>query len=500
MTAKYILALDQGTTSSRAILFDHAGRVVRRRSQEFPQLYPQPGWVEHNSEDIWSSQVNVAVQVLQDQRLTLDDIAAVGIANQRETTIVWDRATGVPIANAIVWQDRRTAGDCDALKRAGWEAKIRAKTGLVLDAYFSGTKLKWLLDHVPGARDRAERGDLLFGTVDTFLLWRLSGGKAHVTDYSNAGRTLLFNIHTLDWDDELLHLLDIPRALLPTVRPSSEVYAQVEPGLLGAGTALLAGMAGDQQAATFGQACFDIGQVKNTYGTGCFLLMNTGEAPVESKNHLLTTIGWGLNGKVTYCLEGSVFVAGAAIQYLRDSLRILATAAESEALATSVASSGGVYFVPAFVGLGAPYWDQYARGALLGLTRGSGRAEITRAALESVAYQTRDLLDAMTADSGTPLSDLRVDGGMVANDFLMQFQADILGLPVERPQVAETTALGAASLAGLAVGFWNSPAEIQANWSFDRRFTPAMPESEREKSYAGWKRAVARAQAWEQPE
>jgi len=500
MAAKYILALDQGTTSSRAILFDHAGRVVRRRSQEFPQLYPQPGWVEHNSEDIWSSQVNVAVQVLQDQRLTLDDIAAVGIANQRETTIVWDRATGAPIANAIVWQDRRTAGDCDALKRAGWEAKIRAKTGLVLDAYFSGTKLKWLLDHVPGARDRAERGDLLFGTVDTFLLWRLSGGKAHVTDYSNAGRTLLFNIHTLDWDDELLHLLDIPRALLPTVRPSSEVYAQVEPGLLGAGTALLAGMAGDQQAATFGQACFDIGQVKNTYGTGCFLLMNTGEAPVESKNHLLTTIGWGLNGKVTYCLEGSVFVAGAAIQYLRDSLRILATAAESEALATSVASSGGVYFVPAFVGLGAPYWDQYARGALLGLTRGSGRAEITRAALESVAYQTRDLLDAMTADSGTPLSDLRVDGGMVANDFLMQFQADILGLPVERPQVAETTALGAASLAGLAVGFWNSPAELRDNWALDRRFKPAMPESEREKSYAGWKRAVARAQAWEQPE
>jgi len=500
MTPQYILALDQGTTSSRAILFDHAGRVVRQCSQEFPQIYPRPGWVEHNAEDLWSSQVNVAVQVLQDQGLTLNDVAAVGLANQRETTVVWDRVTGVPLANAIVWQDRRTAGDCDALRRAGWEGKIRAKTGLVLDAYFSGTKLKWLLDHVPGTRDRAERGDLLFGTVDTFLLWRLSGGAAHTTDYSNASRTLLFNIHTLDWDDELLSLLDIPRALLPAVRPSSEVYGEVKPGLLGAGTAPLAGMVGDQQAATFGQACFQPGQVKNTYGTGCFLLMNTGESPVESQNHLLTTIGWGLNGKVTYCLEGSIFVAGAAIQYLRDSLRILDTAAESEALATSVQSSGGVYFVPAFVGLGAPYWDPYARGALLGLTRGSGRAEIARAALEAVAYQTRDLLDAMAADSGTPLSDLRVDGGMVANDFLMQFQADILGAPVERPQVAETTALGAASLAGLAVGFWKDTSEIRSNWTLDRRFEPVMADADRDRSYAGWKRAVARAQAWEQPE
>jgi len=500
MAAKYILALDQGTTSSRAILFGHAGRVVRQCSREFPQIYPKPGWVEHDPEELWSSQINVAVQVLQDQGLTLDDIAAVGIANQRETTIVWDRATGVPLANAIVWQDRRTAGDCDALKRAGWEDKIRAKTGLVLDAYFSGTKLRWLLDHVPGARERAERGDLLFGTVDTFLLWRLSGGTAHVTDYSNASRTLLFNIHTLDWDDELLQLFDIPRALLPAVRPSSEVYAQIKPGLLGAGTAPLAGMAGDQQAATFGQACFQVGQVKNTYGTGCFLLMNTGETPVVSRHHLLTTIGWGLNGKVTYCLEGSVFVAGAAIQYLRDSLGILATAAESEALAASVQSTGGVYFVPAFVGLGAPYWDPYARGALLGLTRGSGRAEIARAALEAVAYQTRDLLDAMTADSGTPLSDLRVDGGMVANDFLMQFQSDILGAPVERPQVSETTALGAAGLAGLAVGFWKGTDDIKSNWALDRRFTPTLGAAEREHSYAGWQRAVARAQAWEKPE
>ena len=500
MPPRYILALDQGTTSSRAILFDHAGRVVHKRAQEFPQIYPRPGWVEHNAEDIWSSQVNVAVQVLQDQGVTLDDVAAVGIANQRETTVVWDRATGVPIANAIVWQDRRTAGDCDALAGAGWGPKVRAKTGLVLDAYFSGTKLKWLLDHVPGARRRAEDGDLLFGTIDTFLLWRLSGGAVHATDYSNASRTLLFNIHTLGWDDELLGLLDIPRALLPAVRPSSAVYTQVKPGLLGAGgTAPIAGMAGDQQAATFGQACFDVGQVKNTYGTGCFLLMNTGETPVESRHNLLTTIGWGLNDKVTYCLEGSVFVAGAAIQYLRDGLRIIDTAAESEALAASVASTGGVYFVPAFVGLGAPYWDQYARGALLGLTRGSGRAEIARAALEAVAYQTRDLLTAMRSDSGTPLSDLRVDGGMVVNDFLMQFQADILDAPVERPRIAETTALGAASLAGLAVGFWKDKAELRANWTLDRRFEPTMGADEREKSYAGWQRAVARAQAWEQP-
>ena len=500
MAAKYILALDQGTTSSRAILFDHAGRAVRRRSQEFPQIYPRPGWVEHDPEDLWSSLVNVAAQVLQDQGVTLDDIAAVGLANQRETTILWDRATGVPAANAIVWQDRRTAGDCDALRWAGWEAKIRAKTGLVLDAYFSGTKLKWLLDHVPGARDRAARGDLLFGTVDTFLLWRLSGGAAHVTDYSNASRTLLFNIHTREWDAELLDLLDIPRALLPAVRSSSEVYAGVKPGLLGAGSAPLAGVAGDQQAATFGQACFQPGQIKNTYGTGCFLLMNTGETPRESRHNLLTTIGWGLNGKVTYCLEGSVFAAGAAIQYLRDSLGIIATAAESEALARSVESTGGVYFVPAFVGLGAPYWDPHARGALLGLTRGSGRAEIARAALEAVAYQTRDLLQAMTADSGVPLGGLRVDGGMVANDFLMQFQADILGVPIERPQVAETTALGAASLAGLAVGFWGSAEDIRSNWSLDRRFEPAMGEAERERLYTGWKRAVARSQAWATPE
>ena len=502
MADQYILALDQGTTSSRAILFDRQGRAVCRRSQEFPQIYPQPGWVEHNAEDIWSSQVNVATQVLQAQRLSLDDIAAVGITNQRETTVLWDRHTGAPLANAIVWQDRRTAGRCDELRRDGWAETIRRKTGLVLDAYFSGTKLQWLLDHVPGAREKAARGDLLFGTIDTFLLWRLTGRRVHVTDYSNASRTLLFNIHDLAWDEEILAALDIPRALLPDVRPSSEVYGETQDGLFGlfglAGRVPVAGMVGDQQAATFGQTCLSVGQAKNTYGTGCFLLMNTGETPVESRNSLLTTIGWGLNGQVTYCLEGAVFIAGAAIQYLRDSLRIIAEASESEALARSIPDSGGVYFVPAFVGLGAPYWDPYARGALLGLTRGSGRAEITRAALEAVAYQSRDLLEVLAADSGAALPSLRVDGGMVANDFLMQFQADILGLPVERPQVAETTALGAAYLAGLAVGFWRDLDAIQKNWVLDRRFEPQMGQAERDRLYAGWKRAVERARAWEQ--
>ena len=501
MTDNYILALDQGTTSSRAILFDHDGHRLAHRSQEFPQIYPQPGWVEHNAEDIWSSQINVATQVLQDKRIGLDQIAGIGITNQRETTILWDRHTGAPIANAIVWQDRRTAGRCDELRQAGRAETIRRKTGLVLDAYFSATKIQWLLDNVPGAREKAERGDLLFGTVDSFLIWRMTGHSVHITDYSNASRTMLFNIHTLQWDDELLQLFDIPRTLLPEVRASSEVYGQTIDGLFGqSDSACIAGAAGDQQAATFGQACFEMGQVKNTYGTGCFLLMNTGPVPVESRNHLLTTIGWKVGGEVTYCLEGSVFIGGAVIQYLRDSLRVITDAAESEGIATSVADSGGVYFVPAFVGLGAPYWDPYARGALLGLTRGSGRAEIVRAALESVAYQSRDLLEAMTADSGKPLRDLRVDGGMVANNFLMQFQADILGLPVERPQVIETTALGAAYLAGLAVGYWDSPADIQSNWALDRRFEPAMGETAREKAYSDWKRAVLRAQAWAEPE
>jgi len=499
MADKYILALDQGTTSSRAIIFDHSGHIVTQTNQEFEQIYPKPGWVEHNPEDIWSSQINVARKVLQDKNLTAADIAAIGITNQRETTVVWDKSTGRPIHNAIVWQDRRTAGFCDELKAKGWSDKIRDKTGLVIDAYFSGTKVKWLLDNVEGARDRAAAGELLFGNIDTFLIWRLTGGQVHVTDYSNASRTMLFNIKSLQWDEEILSEFNIPLGMLPRPMPSSQVYGNAKADLFG-GEIPIAGDAGDQQAATFGQACFEPGMAKNTYGTGCFMLMNTGENPVPSKNNLLTTIGWGLNGKVTYCLEGSVFISGAAVQYLRDSLKIIDSAAESEALATSVKDSGGVYVVPAFVGLGAPYWDQYARGAILGLTRGSGRAEITRATLESVAYQTRDVIEAMEADSGVSLKELRVDGGMVNNNFLMQFQADTLGVPVERPVVAETTALGAAYLAGLAVGYWESTDDIRQNWALDRRFEPDMDEGSRDKMYKGWKKAVQRALAWEDTE
>jgi glycerol kinase len=496
---KYILALDQGTTSSRAIIFDHRGQVVAQRNQEFEQLYPRPGWVEHNPEDIWSSQLAVARQVMRDRNLAAGDFAAIGITNQRETTVIWDRATGRPIHNAIVWQDRRTAGFCDDLRRRGWTDRIREKTGLVIDAYFSGTKVKWLLDNVAGARERAGRGELLFGTVDTFLIWRLTNGQVHVTDYSNASRTMLFNIHDLTWDEEILAEFNIPSAILPQARPSSEVYGHSVAAHLG-GSIPIAGDAGDQQAATFGQACYEPGMAKNTYGTGCFMLMNTGATAVPSKHNLLTTIGWSLGGKVSYCLEGAVFITGAAVQYLRDSLKILDNAAESETLATSINDSGGVYVVPAFVGLGAPYWDQYARGAILGLTRGSGRAEVVRATLEAVAYQTRDLLEAMVADSGVPLSELRVDGGMVANNFLMQFQADILGVPVERPRVAETTALGAAYLAGLAVGYWESEDDIKHNWALDRRFEPSMDEAHREKLYKGWKKAVERARHWEETE
>ena len=493
---KYILALDQGTTSSRAIIFDHSGQILAQTNQEFEQIYPKPGWVEHNPEDIWSSQINVAKKVMQETHLQASDFAALGITNQRETTVVWDRTTGRPIHNAIVWQDRRTAGYCDELKAGGWTDKIRDKTGLVIDAYFSGTKLKWLLDNVDGAREKANSGDLLFGNIDTFLIWRLTGGKVHVTDYSNASRTMLFNIRDLIWDEEILKEFNIPLAMLPKPMPSSHVYGNTDAGILG-GEIPIAGDAGDQQAATFGQACFEPGMAKNTYGTGCFMLMNTGEKPVPSKNNLLTTIGWGLNGKVTYCLEGAVFITGAAVQYLRDSLHIIDNASETEALAMSVESSGGVYVVPAFVGLGAPYWDQYARGAILGLTRGSGRAEITRATLESVAYQSREVLDAMVADSGVDLKELRVDGGMVANNFLMQFQADILDVPVERPKVAETTALGAAYLAGLAVGFWKDTTEVTQNWALDRRFEPKMDDGDRTKAYKGWKRAVARTLLWE---
>jgi len=499
MADKYILALDQGTTSSRAIIFDHSGHIVTQTNQEFEQIYPKPGWVEHNPEDIWSSQINVARKVLQDKGLTAADIAAIGITNQRETTVVWEKSTGRPVFNAIVWQDRRTAGFCDELKAKGWTDKIRDKTGLVIDAYFSGTKVKWILDNVEGARDKAAAGDLLFGNIDSFLIWRLTGGEAHVTDYTNASRTMLFNIRTLQWDEEILKEFNIPLAMLPQAMPSSQVYGNTKADIFG-GEIPIAGDAGDQQAATFGQACFEPGMAKNTYGTGCFMLMNTGEEPVPSKNNLLTTIGWGLNGKVTYCLEGSVFITGAAVQYLRDSLKIIDKASDTEGLANSIQDSGGVYVVPAFVGLGAPYWDQYARGAILGLTRGSGRAEIARATLESVAYQVRDVIEAMEADSGVSLKELRVDGGMVANNFLMQFQSDILGVPVERPVVAETTALGAAYLAGLAVGYWTSTDDIRQNWALDRKFEPSMDEATRAKLYKGWKKAVQRAQAWEEAE
>src|SRR5487761_1954098 len=489
---QYVLALDQGTTSSRAILFNHQGRVVASASREFPQIYPQPAWVEHNPEDIWSSQLATAQAALRQQGLSAANIAAIGVTNQRETVVVWDASTGEPLMNAIVWQDRRTAAYCDQLKAEGWEQRVRAKTGLVIDAYFSATKLKWILDTFPGARERAQRGELLFGTIDTYLIWRLTGGVAHTTDYSNASRTMLFNIHTLEWDDDLLAKLDIPRAMLPSVRQSSEIYGKTEPGVFG-GAIPIAGDAGDQQAATFGQACFEAGMAKNTYGTGSFLLLNTGSQAVISKSGLLTTIGWGIGGKITYCLEGSIFITGAAVQWLRDSLQIISTAAETEALVASISSTGGVYLVPAFVGLGAPYWDQYARGAIVGLTRGSGRAEIARAALEAAAYQTRDVVTAMEADSGVTLKNLRVDGGMVANNWLMQFQADILNAPVQRPVVAETTALGAAYLAGLAVNYWESLQDISDNWAVDRVFTPTMSEPQRTKLYAGWKRAVDRA-------
>jgi len=496
---KYVLALDQGTTSSRAIIFNHEGRVVASVNREFPQIYPQPAWVEHNPEDIWSSQINVARQVLAETGIAATDIAAIGITNQRETAIVWDKNSGRPVMNAIVWQDRRTAPICDQLKSEGWEPKIREKTGLVIDAYFSGTKVKWMLDNIEGLRERAERGEILFGNVDTYLIWRLTEGKAHVTDYSNASRTMLFNIHKLDWDDEILTKFGIPRAMMPQPKQSSEVYGETATHLFG--TAIpIAGDAGDQQAATFGQACFEPGMAKNTYGTGSFLLMNTGEKAETSKSGLLTTIGWGLNGKVTYCYEGSIFITGAAVQWLRDGLQIIQSAAETEALATSVSDNGGVYLVPAFVGLGAPYWDQYARGTIVGLTRGSGRAEVTRAALEASAYQTRDVAEAMEKDAGIPLKELRVDGGMVANNWLMQFQSDILNVPVQRPVVAETTALGAAYLAGLATGYWDGLADVTRNWAVDRVFTPQMDEQTRARLYRGWTRAVERARDWAKEE
>jgi glycerol kinase len=496
MSEQYILALDQGTTSSRAILFDRQGRATAVAQQEFEQLYPQPGWVEHRPEDIWSSQLNAAHVVLREADVNPEQIAAIGITNQRETTIIWDRETGEPIHNAIVWQCRRTAGDCDRMRTEGLAAMFQQRTGLVLDAYFSGTKVRWLLDNVPGARDLAARGRLAFGTVDSWLIWKLTGGRVHATDPSNASRTLLFNIERGEWDDELLAALDVPRAVLPQVVASSAMIGETDLALFGRAIPIT-GNAGDQQAALFGQVCTTPGMSKNTYGTGCFMLLNTGKDLVRSESNLLTTIGWKIGtGPIQYALEGSVFIAGAAIQWLRDGLKIINSAADTEAMATSVEDNGGVYFVPAFVGLGAPHWDQYARGTMVGLTRGSTREHIARAALESIAYQTSDVLGSMRKDSGIDLKELRVDGGAVRNDFLMQFQADILGIPVVRPANTETTAAGAAFLAGLAVEFWSSTAELSDLWQREKTFEPNMSESERERLLADWTRAVGRASGW----
>jgi glycerol kinase len=495
---RYVLALDQGTTSSRAIVFGRDGLPVASAQQELPQIFPAPGEVEHDPEAIWSTQLSAAREALGRAGIAAGDLAAIGITNQRETTILWDRHTGRPVGNAVVWQSRVSAPLCDELKREGHEDLFRSRTGLVLDAYFSGTKVKHLLDTVPGLRARAERGDVLFGTVDTFLIWRLTGGRRHVTDASNASRTLMLDIRTLQWDDELLRILGVPRRMLPEVRPSSEVYGTTDPSLLGAAVPI-AGAAGDQQAATFGQACFDPGSAKNTYGTGCFLLLNTGATPMPSRNGLITTVGWQLGRDVTYCLEGSVFIAGAVVQWLRDGLRAIDTSAEVEALARSVPDSGGVYLVPAFVGLGAPYWDPYARGVIVGLTRGTSIGHVARAALESMAYQSRDVLDAMQRDAGLRLAQLKVDGGAARNDALLQFQADVMGVAVRRPVVAETTALGAAYLAGLAVGYWQDTSDVSRNWALDREFTPAMPVGRRETLYAGWQKAVERARGWVEP-
>jgi glycerol kinase len=489
----FVLALDQGTSSSRAILFDHSGTAVASAQQEFRQIYPQPGWVEHDAEEIWESQLATAKEALLQAGADAGSIAAIGITNQRETAVIWDKQ-GKPIANAIVWQDRRTAPICEELRAQGIEPMFRERTGLLLDPYFSGTKVRWLLDNVRGARERAGRGDLMFGTIDSWLLYRLCG--VHVTDYTNASRTLLYNIFERHWDSELLAALDVPDSILPEVRASSGTFG--ETNALG-GTVPVAGVAGDQQAALFGQAAFEPGMAKNTYGTGAFLLMNVGDERVHSQS-TLTTIGWGIareNGdELTYALEGSVFIAGAAVQWLRDELGLISTAAESESVAASVEDSGGVYLVPAFVGLGAPHWDPHARGAIVGLTRGSNRAHLVRATLESIAYQTRDVIEAVERDSGVTLSELRVDGGAAANDLLLQIQADVLGRDVVRPAVLETTALGAAYLAGLAVGFWKNPADVSGNWKEDRRFRPQMPADRREENYAGWKRAVDRARGW----
>ena len=492
---KYIMALDSGTTSNRCILFDMDGNICAVAQKEFTQHFPQPGWVEHDAEEIFATQLEVARQALQSIGATPGDIAAIGITNQRETTVVWNRHTGKPLCNAIVWQCRRTAAYCDQLKARGLTDSIRSKTGLVIDPYFSGTKIRWILENVPGAREQARRGDLLFGTVETWLIWKLTGGKVHVTDYSNASRTMLFNINTLQWDPQILALLDIPANMLPEARPSSCVYGHTAPELFGAPIPI-AGAAGDQQSALFGQACFQPGECKCTYGTGAFMLMNTGNAPVFSKNGLVTTIAWGLDGKVSYALEGSIFVAGAAIQWLRDELRFIESASDSEYMAKKVPDTNGCYVVPAFTGLGAPYWDAYARGCIMGLTRGVNKYHIIRATLDSIAYQVNDVLSAMEADAGMALTGLKIDGGAAANNYLAQTQADLNAAPVLRPRCVETTAMGAAYLAGLAVGYWKDTAEIQKNWSVDRIFAPQLEQPQRQKRLEGWKKAVARAAAW----
>ena len=490
---KYIVALDQGTTSSRAIVFDHEQRIVAVGQKEFQQFYPQPGWVEHDPMEIWATQYGVLQEALAKADITMADVAAIGIANQRETTIVWEKETGRPIYNALVWQCRRTAALCDELKAEGWSDYIRETTGLVIDAYFSATKISWILDHVPGARERAQKGELLFGTVDSWLVWKLTGGAVHVTDYTNASRTMLYNIRELKWDDKLLERLQIPKCMLPEVRNSSEIYGYVQ----SEGVQVpIAGIAGDQQAALFGQACFAKGSAKNTYGTGCFLLMNVGREFISSKNGLITTVAATMNDEVEYALEGSIFVGGAVIQWLRDELRILETAAESETYAASLEDNGGVYLVPAFVGLGAPYWDMYARGSIFGLTRGAGRSHIVRAALEAIAYQTNDVLQAMAEDAGQAVTELKVDGGACRNDFLMQFQADIINCVVRRPAITETTALGVAYLAGLAVNYWSSKEEIAQRWHAQQQFAPRMEQAVREENCRGWQKAVSKAMHW----
>lgn len=493
--AKYIMALDSGTTSNRCILFNKKGEICSMAQKEFTQYFPKPGWVEHDADEIWSAQLGVAVEAMSKVGAVAEDIGAIGITNQRETTIVWDKETGEPVYHAIVWQCRRTSKYCDSLKEKGLTEIYREKTGLMIDAYFSGTKLKWILDHVEGARERARKGELLFGTVETWLIWKLTKGKVHVTDYSNASRTMLFNIQTLCWDEDILKELNIPKQMLPEVRPSSFVYGETDSSFFG-GAIPIGGAAGDQQSALFGQACFQRGEGKNTYGTGCFLLMNTGDRPVYSKNGLVTTIAWGLDGKVTYALEGSIFVGGAVVQWLRDELRFFDKAEETETLARAVEDTGGCYVVPAFTGLGAPHWDQYARGVIVGLTRGVNKNHIIRAALESIAYQVHDVVKAMEADSGISLTALKVDGGASANDFLMEAQADILNVTVERPECVETTAMGAAYLAGLAVGYYESTEEIEKNWSMDTSFSPKMERKKAEKKLKGWKKAVRQSYQW----